>query len=624
MPLDEEKKQQDHNRYYPLLFTLLFVFIIFQYPFSSLESVLYDVRVKYDLKDESQNVIIVTLDDESDQFLGEFYPYSYRSHLLALNQLMKTNASFLAYDIDFQEPTTEKEQIGLLRFSDLLLSYIKSGGNIAFGTKFGPSTYSPFQSSNFPRFPSLVPKDDDYFAKDGVVRRLLLNKGGEKSLALHMANEHQRMQGKKPLEVKSILGSEYIREDDSTMALFRYKARPLEGESPFLTIPFHRIVVGNFPQEFFDNKMVIIGSQYITKTERDYLVTPFHKEEMAPRLNILAAQIMALINNNTIYMIPKHITYLFAVLIAIFLSITIARVNPTRGLIMALLVMFSIFFLGYFLFILFGIWVYLAHMILSVFVVYYILVPFRAIAEYQRRYAIQEETKMLKKVESLKQNFISLMSHDLKTPVAKIVGQADALIRLNNNRNPEMTKSINYIIESTKELNTFITSILDLTKIESRNISLDMSSKDINGILENVIKKLELQASLQKIGLKFESQPLFPIQVDVTLIIRVFSNLIENGIKYAGEGSTIIVKTWDDPSWVYIEISDNGVGIAEADLEYIFEKFYRVKNDTSHKVKGTGLGLYLVKYFVELHGGVISVSSQMGVGTIFLIKLKNG
>jgi len=103
----------------------------------------------------------------------------------------------------------------------------------------------------------------------------------------------------------------------------------------------------------------------------------------------------------------------------------------------------------------------------------------------------------------------------------------------------------------------------------------------------------------------------------------VISNLIENAIKYAGRGKAIEIKTWDDPDWVYVEIRDNGVGIGSEDLAHIFDKFYRVKNDRTHSIKGSGLGLYLVKYFIELHNGVITATSQPGEGTSFIIKLKN-
>ena len=88
-------------------------------------------------------------------------------------------------------------------------------------------------------------------------------------------------------------------------------------------------------------------------------------------------------------------------------------------------------------------------------------------------------------------------------------------------------------------------------------------------------------------------------------------------------GKQIKITTEDDEKWVYITIEDDGKGISQEDLDNIFEKFYRVKDDESHKIKGSGLGLYLVKYFIELHQGMISVESNLNEGTKFLIKLKN-
>jgi signal transduction histidine kinase len=267
-------------------------------------------------------------------------------------------------------------------------------------------------------------------------------------------------------------------------------------------------------------------------------------------------------------------------------------------------------------------WLYLTHLILTIFIVYYIWVPFRAIEEYQSRYKLQEESKLLKKVDNLKQNFISLMSHDLKTPVAKIAGIADNLMHQYDN-SLEQRRSLKGIVDSTKELNNFITSILDLTKVESQNLTFKLVSKDVNAIIEEVTNNLVFEIRSKEMKLNMALGPLFPIKLDLELMKRVVSNLVENAIKYAGNGREISVKTWDDETWVYVEISDNGVGIAPKDLEHVFEKFYKVKNDASHSIKGSGLGLYLVKYFIELHEGEISVESEVGQGTRFLIKLKN-
>jgi K+-sensing histidine kinase KdpD len=214
------------------------------------------------------------------------------------------------------------------------------------------------------------------------------------------------------------------------------------------------------------------------------------------------------------------------------------------------------------------------------------------------------------------------MSHDLKTPVAKIAGVADNLYHQNSN-SPDIREKSQLIIDSTKELNKFISSILDLTKIESSNFGLNKVSKDVNSLVETVVKDLNFSASQKEVVVKKELSPLYPIEMDATLITRVISNLVENAIKYSGQGSTVEVKTWDDEKWVYVEITDNGAGIPPEELSNIFEKFYRIKNDANHAIKGSGLGLYLVKYFVELHGGIISVESILGKETKFLVKLPN-
>jgi signal transduction histidine kinase len=321
-------------------------------------------------------------------------------------------------------------------------------------------------------------------------------------------------------------------------------------------------------------------------------------------------------------MIPRVVSNVLAFIVGIILSILIYKLKPKDGLIITIGLLASILLISYLLFVFWGLWLYTSHLVVTIFVVYYIWIPFRAIGEYQRRFAIQEEAKILKKVEKLKQNFLSLMSHDLKTPVAKIAGVADNLYHQNSG-NPEIREKSQLIIDSTKELNKFISSILDLTKIESSNFGLNKVSRDVNSLIEVVVRDLSFSAGQKDVQIKKDLAPLYPIHIDSTLITRVISNLVENAIKYSGSESVVHVKTWDDNKWVYIEITDNGAGIPIEELQNIFEKFYRIKNNANHSIKGTGLGLYLVKYFVELHGGTISVESMLGKETKFLVKLVN-
>lgn len=621
-----EKGQEVYSALLPLVFITLFVLLSFQYAFPTFEGVLYDLRIKFDILKPANNIVLITLDEESDQFLGDVYPYSYSNYGRLLKKLLPTNPLALGFLVDFEGPRTtlDLKQKRLMRKN--LTNFSKGKDRkILFSRGFHKNERNVSKKllfTNFPQSLAYMPTDDNIFTKDRVSRRLVLDKSGESSFGLLMANFYRSFNKQPALDVSSILGSFYNAEHDSTMALYRYSANPVENQISYPLISFYQVVTGNFPKDLFHNKIVLIGPNYITNS-LDYIWSPFNSQFKAPKINVISNQIESLIKDKTVYLIPKNISYIVALILAWFLSVTFARINPIKGMIITLVVLLGTLMIGYLLFIFFGLWLYLAHILIAVLVSYYVLVPFRAVEEYKRRYAFQEETKILKKVESLKRNFISLMSHDIKTPVAKIVGQADILLRQNDGKNSEMTHGLHNIINATKELNKFISSILDLSKVESSNMRLNKVSKDINKVIDSVIDNLKFEAGNAQVAINKDLGPLFPITIDVTLMFRVISNLVENAIKYSGTGSEISVKTWDDDVWAYVEISDNGAGIEQEDLEHIFDKFYRVKNDANHAIKGSGLGLYLVKYFVELHEGKINVDSKLGEGTTFSIKLPN-
>ncbi len=613
------------NKYYPLFFTIIFIILLTQYSFSSLEAIFYDLRIKSDFATRiSQDIVMVTLDEESDQFLGEVYPYTYASHNRLLKNIIDDNPKAIGYLVNLNEPEFQEEEKDLQDFKSLVDKFQESGGGFRFGTNmdsFGEQLPPP-QLRELGYSLALLNQDSNSFARDEVTRRAILNISGEDSFHFWLANFYRKKKGLEVLNTNTLSGAYYVPEADATFALYRFGGSPVDNSDIYTQIPFHKIAVGNMPSGFFKDKVVLIGSKYISNYD-DFILTPYNKEKLnAPRLNIHGLIIDALVQAKTVAQVPRAVSSFISILLAFFLSIVIFRVNPTKGLMITLLTIMVVVFIAFSFFNLFGMWIYLVHIILSIFIVYYICVPFRAIQEYQIRYAIQEESKIIKKVDRLKQNFISLMSHDLKTPVARISGIAD-ILRTQHSLNPDQSALVFKISEATKELNKFITSILDLTKIESRNLTLTKESKDVNKLIEAVINQLKFDANHKNIAIEKDLSPLYPIEIDTTLINRVISNLVENAIKYSGEGTKVHLKSWDDDKWVYIEVKDNGKGIPSEDLDHIFDKFYRVKNDESHKVKGSGLGLYLVKYFVELHEGTIEASSVVGEGTTFMVKLKN-
>lgn len=618
-------KELEYNNLYPLFFTLIFILILIQYSFHSLDAIFYDFWTRSDfMTSMDKKIVTITIDEESDQFLGEKYPYTYATHVRLMKRLIEDKPRAIGYLTEFYEPKTEIDLEDITELKKIVNKF-KTDSNffrIGVNSQNTENLYEvPLVLRDLGASPAPVDTNKYAFAKDGVTRRAMLNISGEDTLHLWMANKYQELYGKDILDSKSYSGSFYDLETDSTYALFKYHSNPLKKNS-HLTIPYHRVVVGNFPAGFFKNKIILIGPSYISNPN-DFVLTPYGKGvEKASKMAIHAQIMQALLKNETIFRVPTWITDLISILVALFLSFIISKVQPAKGLIITMSIMLGIFAFTYLSFVFIGVWFEISHLILSIFVVYYIWVPFRAIGEYQTRYAIQEETKVLKKVDKLKQNFLSLMSHDLKTPVAKIAGIAD-ILKVQYDNNPRQIELLTDIVDSTKELNNFITSILDLTKIESRELALKLESKDVNPLIESTVNGLRFEAAAKEMKIELNLAPLYPIKVDTNLINRVFGNIIGNAIKYAGHGKQIKITTEDDEKWVYITIEDDGKGISQEDLDNIFEKFYRVKDDESHKIKGSGLGLYLVKYFIELHQGMISVESNLNEGTKFLIKLKN-
>lgn len=617
-------KNLELNKFAPLIVTLSFILILIQYPFSPLEAIFYDTWIKADITSNKLGspIVVISMDEESDQFLGESYPYTYASHVRLMRRILEEKPLLVNYFVSMMEPDSDVEIKYQGEFLELIKNFSPSSENFRFGTEIDNlgELIPPEMLKDLGYNLGQIYKDQIIFSKDEIARRAILNISGEDSIHLWTAKRYREITNLKVLDASEYKGVYFSSEADANFALFKYATKPTQERIEI--IPFHKVVVGNFSKGYFKDKIVMIGSQYISNST-DFVLTPFGNENLShSKLAIHAIITDALINEKTIFEIKDLASQFFAILLAVLLSFIISRVQPIKGLLITIILIFSILLLGYVSLAFFGYWIKLSHLILSIFVVYYIWVPFRAIEEYQTRYAIEEEAKLLKQVDNLKQNFISLMSHDLKTPVAKIAGIADVLkMKFQNTDN--QFQLIESILASTKELNNFINSILDLTKIESQNLTLRKESKDINKIIETIVGKLEFEANSKEMKIETDLSPLYPIEVDAVLMHRVLSNLIENAIKYAGKGKIITIKTWDDADWVFVKVSDNGVGISQDDLQHIFDKFYRVKNDSTHSIKGSGLGLYLVKYFVELHSGTISANSRLNEGTSFIIKLKN-
>jgi two-component system phosphate regulon sensor histidine kinase PhoR len=225
---------------------------------------------------------------------------------------------------------------------------------------------------------------------------------------------------------------------------------------------------------------------------------------------------------------------------------------------------------------------------------------------------LEQEKKYVYEVEQLKQNFVSLISHDLKTPIAKIQAICDRL--MSNNPDTETSEGLRSLRRESSELHRYIQSILRVSRVESKDLRLNKEAADINEIIDVVVQQVQPLAQEKNLELVKNLEPIFSIELDSVLIQEVILNLVENAVKYTPLGGRIEVRSQELDDQVIISVKDNGKGIAQEDQQKIFEKFYRGQ-DQQLITKGTGIGLYLVKYFIELHGGQVFLESTPGAGT---------
>jgi nitrogen-specific signal transduction histidine kinase len=219
-----------------------------------------------------------------------------------------------------------------------------------------------------------------------------------------------------------------------------------------------------------------------------------------------------------------------------------------------------------------------------------------------------------------KSEFLSAMSHELRSPLGAIIGFAELLQeKLFGDLNPKQEEYVRDIVESGRHLLALINDILDLSKVESD--SLDLSTFALEGMLDNSLAML--REKCHKNGIKQDLLVSSELQgailtADERKLKQVMFNLLSNAAKFTQDGGTITVTARRDENEVIISVADTGVGVAKEDQQKIFDEFYQVERDAKGKTPGTGLGLPLVRRLVELHGGRVGVESEgEGKGSTF-------
>ena len=366
------------------------------------------------------------------------------------------------------------------------------------------------------------------------------------------------------------------------------------------------IMYDEVPADAFKDKIVLIGAE--TSSGPQFL-TPLGT---MGRSEILAHVIDNIVEKRWIKKLPfaAYALVLFAVmLIAVFLITT----YPQSVAVFFLFWVATLFTaLSAWVFDSFQLWFPAFSTVVVIVSTWIIFIGYQATRIERANFKLQQEQQYLQELEQLKNNFVSLISHDLKTPIAKIQSIVDRIMLRESSE--ELRADLKNLRANSEELNRYIQSILKVLRVESRDFKLHKEVADINELIEEAIQYLQPLAWDKGIRIETQLEPLFSSEFDVTLMKEVIINIIENAIKYTPQGGQIFVASEEKEDRIYVKVKDTGEGIKTEDLEKIWQKFTR-GSDQDMKTKGSGLGLYLVKYFIELHGGKVNLTSQLGKGT---------
>ena len=233
--------------------------------------------------------------------------------------------------------------------------------------------------------------------------------------------------------------------------------------------------------------------------------------------------------------------------------------------------------------------------------------------------SINELSRELYKMENMRKNLTSDISHELRTPLTSIQTHLEAMIDGIWETSKERLNSVN---EEVIRLSNLVNQLKNLAKFDSYEDKLNLKNENLTQLIKNIIYNNESYALDKNIRIKYELEDV-NANIDKEKISQVIINLISNAIRYTNLNGEILIKLYKKSDFIKIIVKDNGIGIPEESLDYIFERFYRVDKSRCRNTGGTGVGLTICKSIVDLHKGKIEVKSKLNEGSEFIITLPN-
>ena len=242
----------------------------------------------------------------------------------------------------------------------------------------------------------------------------------------------------------------------------------------------------------------------------------------------------------------------------------------------------------------------------------------RAEAETAQRLLI-EQNERLREADRLKDEFVALISHDLRTPLTSITGYVE--LALEEDLTDEARGFLHVVARNADRLLGLVNDLLFVARLQAGGLSLEPEDVDLAGVVRDGVKALAPRAAAKAISLTCVLDAVPPVHVDRGRMLQVLDNLVSNALKFTPEGGAVHVSLRQDDDCVRLEVTDSGIGIAPDDQRRLFQRFFRAENAIEQHLPGTGLGLYISRVIAEAHDGSLSVRSELGVGSTFRLEL---
>jgi signal transduction histidine kinase len=235
--------------------------------------------------------------------------------------------------------------------------------------------------------------------------------------------------------------------------------------------------------------------------------------------------------------------------------------------------------------------------------------------------AVNDMAQKLERTETARQEFVSNVSHELRTPLSSIKVLSESLLHRDNVEKEVYKEFLSDINSEVDRMADIIDELLTLVRLDEVELPLNISQFCLNNLLEEVIKRLRPLALVEGIGIEFSPSHQLFVEGDEMKLNLAISNLIENAVKYSYSGGLVKVLLDVDAKNVFVTVSDRGAGISEEDQAKVFSRFFRADRGRDRQTGGTGLGLAITHKTILLHKGSIKVSSKIGEGSIFTIRI---